>query len=146
MSAGGNHKTTAVEGDTIRGDPNCVGRPINTRLFSLFHFRGISLERSICQKFAKNPSRFTLPAIRVGECSFRSFWTIGPPVRSILGFHRCGDSPEHYRVNLLGVCSSNHNETLAPGSGILGISHFAELASQAVAGFLSLHRWTYPVS
>jgi len=47
--------------------------PINTRLFSLFPFREISLERAIFQKFAKSPSRLTQPAIRVAECSFRNW-------------------------------------------------------------------------
>jgi hypothetical protein len=36
--------------------------PINTLLFSLFPFRGISLERAICQKSAKSSSRLTLPS------------------------------------------------------------------------------------
>src|ERR1700692_1125081 len=42
--------------------------PINTRLFSLFQFFGISLERAICQKFAKfRIGRMALQAERLAS-------------------------------------------------------------------------------
>jgi hypothetical protein len=41
-----------------------------------FPLPGACSEKAVCQKFAKSSSRLTLPSIRVGECGFRSFWTI----------------------------------------------------------------------
>jgi hypothetical protein len=54
------------------------GPPITSKYAAIFTFSlpGACSKKATCQKFAKSSSRLAQPSIRVGECGFRSFWTI----------------------------------------------------------------------
>jgi SanA protein len=75
----------------------------------------------IALKSAPPQARFRMPDLDLGKARTH-FSKLRPGMRSeeilkIAGrpdaIDAGGDSPEHYRVNLLGLCSGSHNETLA---------------------------------
>jgi hypothetical protein len=96
-----------------------------------FSLRGACSEKAICQKLAKSSHRLTLPSIRVGECGFRSFWTIraAGAIDSRVSSMRLqcthGYSPSHFQLSVIAEahCPDTRAQCKSFGSRLSRTAH-----------------------